>query len=161
MKIPNIFTKIANSKWGQKVYKKLLDPKAEGFWNRTMPVLETATISAFYIASTAMQKNIDRDSKTALQWQNVLSGVASVGLSIPMNRGVSKFADNVSKYLDPHLVKDVHKVTNGLRVGLPILTSLLVSRFLVAVALVPLSSKIRDTVKKHNHPEEKKLNIIV
>ena len=155
MKIPNIFTKIANSKWGQKVYKKLLDPKHEGFWNRTMPILECATISGFYIASTAMQKNIDKDSKTALQWQNVLSGAASVGIAIPLNKGVSNFADNVSKYLDPKLIKDVHKVSNGLKVGLPILASLLVSRFLVAVALVPLSSKIRDTVKKHNHPKDK------
>lgn len=160
MKIPNIFTKIANSEWGKKFYKKVLDPKSEGFLNYVTPVLETALVSSFYIASTAMQKKIDKDSKQALQWQNVLSGVTSVAISIPMNKGVSKLADKVSEHLKPELIPDCHKVVNGLKVGLPILSSLLISRFLIAVALVPISSKIRETVKKHNHPEEQKLNIL-
>lgn len=160
MKIPNIFTRIANSEWGKKFYKKVLDPSKETFWNRTMPIVETGLISGFYIASTAMQKKIDKDSRAALQWQNVLSGVASVGISIPMNKGVSKLADEVSKRIKPELVTDVRKVSEGLRVGLPILSSILISRFLVAVALVPLSSVIRDAVKKHNHPKEKGLNTI-
>lgn len=160
MKIPNIFTRIANSEWGKKFYKKVLDPSKETFWNRTMPIVETGLISGFYIASTAMQKKIDKDSRAALQWQNVLSGVTSVGISIPMNKGVSKLADAVSEHLKPELVPDIRKVSEGLRVGLPILSSILISRFLVAVALVPLSSVIRDAVKKHNHPEEKKLDVV-
>ena len=155
MKIPNIFTKIASSKWGKNFYKKVLDPKSENFLNQTVPIMETALVSSFYIASTAMQKKIDKDSKTALQLQNVLSGLASVGISIPMNKGVSKLANNVVKYLNPDLIKDCHKVANGLKVSLPIFMSILVSRFLVAVALVPLSSKIRDAVKQHNQVHNK------
>ena len=160
MKIPNIFTRIADSKWGKTFYKKVLDPKSENFLNYTTPILETALVSSFYIASTAMQKKIDKDSKQALQWQNVLSGVASVGISIPMNKGVSKLADKVSAHLKPELIPDCHKVVNGLKVGLPVISSLLISRFLIAVALVPISSKIRDAVKRHNHPEKQKLNVI-
>ena len=161
MKIGNIFTRIAQSKWGQKIYKKALEPSKENILNVWTPIAETALISSFYILSTAVQKDIDKDSKTALQWQNILSFGASVGISIPMNKGVSKLADNVTKYLKPDLIKDVHKVASGLKVGLPILSSILISRFLVAVALVPISSKIRDSIKNKKHPEKKPLNVVV
>ena len=56
-------------------------------------------------------------------------------------------------------MNDGHKVINGIKVGLPIAMSLLVSRFLVATALVPISSVIREGVKKHK--ENKKLDIKV
>ena len=156
MKVGNIFTRIANSKWGKKVYEKILDPKKSVWMDRNLPIIESACVSAFYIASTAVQPKIDKDSKTALQIQNILSFLVSVGLSIPMNKGVSKFGEKVIKYLKPQLMEDGHKVVDGIKVGLPIVMSLLVSRFLVATALVPLSSIIRDGVKKHN--ENKKLD---
>ena len=155
MKIGNIFTRIAQSKWGKKFYKNVLHPSRDKFLTTHLPIIETGLISSFYILSTAVQKDIDKDSKTALQLQNILSFGASVGLSIPMNKGVSKLADNVTKYLKPDLIKDCHKVADGLKVGLPIASSILVSRFLVAVALVPISSKIRDAVKARRNPEKK------
>ena len=122
-----------------------------------LPVFESGLISSFYIFSTAIQSKIDKDSKTALQIQNILSFLASVGLSIPMNKGVAKFGDKVIEHLKPELMNDGHKVVDGIKVGLPLVNSLIVSRFLVATALVPLSSIIRDEVKKHN--ENKKLDI--
>jgi hypothetical protein len=158
MKVDNFFTCIANSKWGKKFYDKVLNPKHSKFLDVNLPIIESATISGFYIFSTAVQPKIDKDSKTALQIQNILSFIASVGLSIPMNKGVSKFGEKVIKYLKPELMNDGHKVVDGIKVGLPIAMSLLVSRFLVATALVPLSSIIRDGVKKHN--ENKNLNVI-
>ena len=156
MKIGNIFTRIANTEWAKKFYKKVLDPKNQKALDTYLPVFESGLISSFYIFSTAIQPKIDKDSKIALQIQNVLSFLASVGLSIPMNKGVSKFGDNVIKHLKPELMNDGHKVVNGIKVGLPIAMSLLVSRFLVATALVPISSVIREGVKKYNN---KKLDI--
>lgn len=149
MRVDNMFTKIARSKAGQKFYKSITDPKHDKFMNTYLPICESAVVSSFYIISTAMQKKIDPESRQALQWQNILSLLFSVGLAIPLNKGVSKFGEKIVKNLKPELMEDGHKVIDGIRVGLPILNSILISRFLVAVGLVPLSSKIRDTIKKH------------
>lgn len=147
MKI-NPFTKLASSKLGQKMYAKILAPKNEKFWNQTLPLWEGTVASAFYIASTAMQKKIDDKSKKAMQIQNVCSWIFSVGISGMLNRSVGKFGEGIIKHLDPSLMKDGHKVVNSIRVGLPILTTCLVTRYLVATALVPLSTVIRDKSKK-------------
>ena len=151
MKIGNIFTAMAKTDVGQRIYKKVLDPKHDKFMNTQLPVIESVVISGFYIASTAMQKKIDKDSREALQWQNILSLLFSVGLAVPLNKKVAKFGDKIIKNLKPELMEDGHKVVDGIRVGLPILNSIVISRFLVAVGLVPLSSKIRETIKaRHN-----------
>lgn len=155
MKVDNFFTRLANSKWGKKFYKTILDPSKEKWMDRNLPIIESAAISSFYILSTAVQPKIDKDSKTALQIQNILSFIASVGLSIPMNKKISKFGDKIVKHLKPQLMEDGHKVIDGVKVGLPIVNSLLISRFLVATALVPLSSVIRDTVKGKNKSKKK------
>ena len=148
MKIGNIFTKIAKTETGQKIYKKVLDPKHDKFLDNTLPIIESGVISGFYIASTAMQKKIDKDSRKALQIQNVLSLLFSVGLAIPLNKKVGKLGEKIVKDLKPEIMEDGHKVVDGIKVGLPILNSILISRFLVATALVPASSKIRDAVKR-------------
>ena len=148
MKIGNIFTKIAKSETGQKIYKEVLDPKHEKFLDNTLPIIESGVISGFYMASTAVQKKIDDDSRKALQIQNVLSLLFSVGLAIPLNKKVGKMGEKIVKNLKPEIMEDGHKVIDGVKVGLPILNSILISRFLVATALVPASSKIRDAVKR-------------
>ena len=148
MKIGNIFTKIAKSETGQKIYKKVLDPKHDKFLDNTLPIIESGVVSSFYIISTAAQKKIDDDSRKALQIQNLLSLAFSVGLAIPLNKKVGKVGEKIIKNLKPEIMEDGHKVVDGIKVGLPILNSILISRFLVATALVPASSKIRDAVKK-------------
>ena len=149
MRVGNLFTTFAKSKIGQKFYKNIADPKHDKFMNVYLPICESAVVSSFYMISTAAQKKIDPESRQALQWQNILSLLFSVGLAIPLNRGVAKFGEKIVKNLKPELMEDGHKVIDGIRVGLPILSSIVISRFLVAVGLVPLSSKIRDSIKKH------------
>ena len=148
MKVGNIFTRIASGKGAQKFYERVLDPKHQKFLDNSLPIIESAVVSSFYIISTAMQKKIDDDSRRSLQIQNVLSMLFSVGIAVPLNKKVGKFGDNIVKYLKPELMADGHKVVDGIKVGLPILNSILISRFLVAVGLVPLSSKIRDKIKE-------------
>ena len=144
MKIDNIFTKIAKSKYGQKIYKKMLDPKKDGFWNNTMPLIETSVASLCYIGATAVQPKIDDKSKKALQIQNVLSWVASLVLSGALNRGVNNVGNGIIKHLKPELMNDGHKIINAIQVGLPILSVTLINRFLLPTLFVPMSSKIRD-----------------
>lgn len=149
MKIDNIFTKIAKSKYGQKIYKKMLDPKKDGFWNNTMPLIETSVASLCYIGATAVQPKIDDKSKKALQIQNVLSWIASLVLSGALNRGVNKAGNGIIKHLKPELMNDGHKIINAIQVGLPILSVTLINRFLLPTLFVPMSSKIRDYNKSN------------
>lgn len=147
MKI-NPFTSFAKSKLGQKLYKEMLNPKHEKFWNNTVPLIEGTIASACYIASTHVQKKIDDKSKKAMQIQNVCSWIFSVGISGILNKKAGKFGEDIIKHLKPELMKDGHKIVNSIRVGLPILTTCLVTRYLVATVLVPLSTVIRDKSKK-------------
>ena len=148
MKIGNIFTKIAQTKTAQSIYKKVLNPKHAKFWDNTLPIIESGVVSSFYIISTAMQKKIDDDSRKAMQIQNVLSLLFSVGMAIPLNKKVGELGTKIVKHLKPELMADGHKVIDGIKVGLPILSSIVISRFIVAVGLVPLSSKIREFIKR-------------
>ena len=159
MRVDNIFTSIAKSKGGQKFYKKVLDPKNAKMMDRILPVCETIVTSSFYVAATAMQPKIDKESKEAMQIQNILSLLFSVGLSIPLNKKVSQFGEKIIENLKPELIPNANKVMDGIRVGLPILNSIVISRFIVAVGLVPLSSKIRNEIQKRK--DFKKISIVV
>lgn len=149
MRVGNIFTGFAKTKVGQNIYRRVLDPKHEKFLDNTLPIIESGVVSSFYIISTALQKKIDDDSRKALQIQNILSMLFSIGIAIPLNKRVGKLGEKIIKHLKPELMEDGHKVVDGIKVGLPILNSILISRFIVAVGLVPLSSKIRNAIQKH------------
>lgn len=140
----NPFTAIAKSKIGQRVYKKILDPSKDTFWNNTTPLLETTAASACYIISTQVQKDIDDKSKKAMQWQNILSWIFSIGISAKLNKSVTKFGDKLIKHLKPEIIPDSHKVINGIKVGLPIAVVTLINRFILPTIFVPISSIIRD-----------------
>lgn len=140
----NPFTTIAKSKVGQRVYKKILDPSKDTFWNNTTPLLETTAASVCYIISTQVQKDIDDKSKKAMQWQNVLSWVFSIGISAKLNKSVTKFGEQLVKHLKPEIIPDSHKVINGIKVGLPIAVVTLINRFILPTVFVPVSSVIRD-----------------
>ena len=145
----NTFSKIAISKSGQKIFKKMLDPKNQDWYNKALPNIETTSATVAYIIATQVQKDIDRDSKFALQIQNVLSWVFSLALATPLNKGVQKFGENVIKHLKPDHIEDVTKCINGIRIGAPIAMVVCINRFLLPTLFVPISSKIRDFCKKH------------
>lgn len=140
----NPFTAIAKSKVGQRVYKSMLDPSKDTFWNNTTPLLETTASSICYIVATQVQKDIDDKSKKAMQWQNILSWVFSIGISAKLNKSVTKFGEQLVKHLKPEIIPDSHKVINGIKVGLPIAVVTLINRFILPTVFVPISSVIRD-----------------
>lgn len=147
MRVNNILTTFAKSKCGQKIYKNILDPSKEKFWNENFPLLETSVASIFYIISTEKQKNIDKESRKAMQWQNVLSWIFSIGLSAKLNKSVVKFGENIIKGLKPELIPDAHKVLSGIRVGLPLLSVTLINRGFLPTVFTPISSYLRDRLK--------------
>lgn len=156
MKIPGIsdmLSRIAKSKAGQRVYTKLLNPDKENFLNNTLPLIESAVCTGSYIYATATDKNIPKESKPALQWQNVINGVAGIAVSSRLNKWVSKKGAAVIKDLDPKLVKDFEGVVSGVRVGLPILMTSLVMRYAVSTLSVPVSTAAKKLDKFFNKPK--------
>lgn len=143
MKINNIFTTFAKSSAGKNFYKNILHPSKDNFLNNYLPLLESATVTGFYCLSTSLQKDIPSENKKSIQIQNILSFLVSTALCVPLNKKISKFGEKVISHLQPELMDKGHKTIDGLRVGLPMLSTLFINRFAVAVGLVPLSTFIR------------------
>ena len=132
------------SKTMQKFYKKACDPKHDAFFNNTLPTLETAVSTAFYCFATEKQKDIPREQKNVLQWQNVLSGVAGVAIGSVANRKVTKFANKLVPLIDKEHVEDVHKVVAGTKIVLPLIATALLMRLVMPVVVAQASTMIED-----------------
>ena len=131
------------SKSVQKFYKRVCNPKHDGFFNNTLPTLESLASGAMYVYMTEKQKDIPREQKNVLQYQNVLGTIGGMALGSYLNRKVTKFADQLAPKIDKDIV-DVHKVKSGICVGLPILATAVVMRFLVPIATAQVSTMIED-----------------
>ena len=132
------------SKTMQKFYKKACDPKHDAFFNNTLPTLETVASTLCYIVSTEKQKDIPREQKNVLQWQNVLSGVAGIAVGSVANRKVTKFANKLVPLIDKEHVEDVHKVIAGTKVVLPLIATALLMRLVMPVVVAQASTMIED-----------------
>ena len=139
----NPFKWFFETKAVQNFYKKACDPKNANFFNNTLPTLETLVSTGCYMVATDRQKNIPREQKRVLQWQNVLGGVAGMAVGSCLNRKVSKFASELAPKIDKNIC-DVHKVEAGLKVGLPLLATALIMRFAVPIVTAFASTKIED-----------------
>lgn len=158
MKIPGIsdaLTKFAKSKVGQAMYKNLLKPDKERFLNNTLPLIEATVCTGSYIYATATDKNIPKEQKPVLQWQNIINGVAGVAVSSKLNKWVSKKGEEVIKDLKPEHIKDFKNVVDGVKVGLPILMTSLVMRYAVSTLSVPISTITKKAYNKITGKGEK------
>jgi hypothetical protein len=158
MRINKIFEAIAKSKAGQKFYKWCASPGKDTFLNNTLPQVETVLSTACYVWSTAKQKNIDDDRKKLLQIQNVGSGAVGLVLGTAANRWISKKTDLIVKDLDPTKLdpKALRKVSTGLRVFAPIVTTAMCMRFLIPCAIAMFSGKVMD---KEREKRQQQLNV--
>ena len=145
------------SKTMQNFYKKVCDPKHDAFFNNTLPTLETAVSTAFYCFATEKQKDIPREQKNVLQWQNVLSGVACMAIGSVANRKVTKFANKLVPLIDKEHVEDVHKVVAGTKVVLPLIATALLMRLVMPVVVAQASTMIED---HRRGKDNKKIEII-
>ena len=156
--IDKILSTVGNSNAGQRFFKWAVNPANEKILNQTLPQIETIIATGCYMASTARQKNIDKDQRDMLQIQNVASGVVGLTLATVMSRKIGKFGEDVIKHLDPKKIpiENMSKVQTGLRVGIPLVTTALCMRFIIPSAIAMFSGKIMDKVRANR--EQKKLN---
>lgn len=131
------------SKTMQNFYKKACDPKNADFFNNTLPTLETLASTACYMVATEKQKDIPRDQKNLLQWQNVLSCVGGMAIGSYLNRKVSGFANELAPKLDKKIC-DVHKVEAGIKVGLPLLATAVLMRCVVPTVVAQASVMLEE-----------------
>ena len=159
MKISRIFENFAKSKTGQKIYKWACERKSEHFLNNTLPQVETVLSTACYVWSTAKQKNIEKDQRDLLQIQNVGSGLIGLAIGSWANRKVGKLGEDIIKDLDPKKLdpKAIRKISTGLRVGLPIMSTAIVMRFLLPSLLAGFSGKLMDKAREKR--QQQKLDI--
>lgn len=141
--IRNWLKTVYESKPVQNFFKKAADPKHAEFFNNTLPTLETLVSTGCYMFATEKQKDIPREQKNVLQWQNVLGCVGGMTLGSFLNRKVTKFANELAPKIDKKII-DVHKVEAGLKVGLPLVATALVMRLLVPVVTAQMSSTIEE-----------------
>jgi len=152
--IRNWLKSLYESKPVQKFFKKAADPKNAEFFNNTLPTLETLVSTACYVLATEKQKDIPREQKNVLQWQNVLGCAGGMTLGTYLNRKVTKFANELAPKVDKKIV-DVHKVEAGLKVGLPLVATALVMRLLVPVVTAQMSS----TIEEKRRVKKRKLDV--
>jgi len=160
MRVSKIFEAIAKSKPGQKLYKWCTEPGHDSFLNNTLPQVETVLSTACYVWSTAKQKNIEKDQRDLLQIQNVGSGIVGLALGTAANHWISKKTDEIIKYIDPKVLdpKSIRKVSTGLRVAAPILSTAIIMRLAIPTVLAGFSGKVMDKVREKRE-KEKGLNI--
>lgn len=127
----------------QNFYKKACDPKYTGFFNNTLPTIETGVSTLLYCWATSKQKNIPDEQKRVLQYQNVLGGIAGIAVGSVLNRKVSKFANELAPKIDKNIC-DVHKVKAGLLVGLPLLATGILMRCVSPTVVAQISTMIED-----------------
>lgn len=157
MRINKIFESFATSKVGQKVYKWACEPKSEKFLNNNLPQIETILSTACYVWSTSRQKNIDKEQRDLLQIQNIGSGILGVGVGAYLNRKVGKYTEKVIKDLDTTKIdpKSIRKISTGLRVGLPILTTAVLMRLVTPTVLAFVSGKMMDKKRENQKLDTK------
>ena len=145
-RVDKILTGFAKSNVGQKFYKNMISGNNEKVVNTALPIIEASLASAMAMTATAINPKIEKEQKQSLMIQSGLRWGISVFLAGSIAKGFNNFADNVVKQLNPELIPQAKKVADGLKVGIPMVNTVLISRFLTPVFLIPVSSKIRDKI---------------
>lgn len=161
MAVSRILEGIAKSKPGQKLYGWCAKQGHDKILNNTLPQVETVLSTACYVVATERQKNIDRDRKNLLQIQNVASGAVGVVLGSMANRWIGKMGEGVIEHLDPKALdpKTIRKISSGIRIGLPILITGTLMRYIVPSILAWFSGVTMDKVREKRDGNPQKLNI--
>ena len=117
-----------------------------------MPLIETGLATASRVYATEKQ-DLSRREKNILQAGHIVPAIFGIGIGTFLNKKVYDMADNITKYLDPNKVKDIPKINNALKVGLPIFTTALLMRLALPVITAFVTGEIEE------HKAKKKLDI--
>lgn len=151
--VVNSLTKVAESSTGQNFFRWATTEKGKGFLCIKLPLIETGIATASRVYATEKQKSLSRREKNILDAGHIVPAIFGILIGSKLNKKVYNMADNITKYLDPKKVKDIPKINNALKVGLPIFTTALLMRLALPVATAFITGEVEE------HKAKKKLDM--
>lgn len=137
--------KIANN---DKLYDKMN--------NVILPIGETTVATGMYSYFIEKNKDIEKERKPALQYQNIICGVAGATLANGVNKKIQKHQTQIIESLKKKKnIQNPEGLINGLKIAMPVIVFTSIIRFLIPVISTPISSRINEYKEKH-----RKINII-
>ena len=136
-------TKFAKSDVGTNLYKWGTSEKGKKFLCTSLPLMETALATGSRVVATEKQK-LPRREKNVLQWQNIIPAIVGITVGSQLNRKAFDLVDGIEKHLDPEKVKDMHKITEALKVLGPIVITASLMRLALPVITAFISGEIEE-----------------
>lgn len=150
-----IINKLSNSleKWAYNVStnKKQYDK----INNIIFPIGESLFAGSMYSYFIDKNKNIEKERKPALQYQNIICTLGGIFLSNTINKSIQKHQEGIVESLKEMNLSNGEKLINGLRIAMPIIIFTSIIRFFIPVISTPISSKITEIQKR----EKNKINL--
>lgn len=133
--------KIAND---EKTYDKIN--------NVILPIGETTIATGLYSYFIEKNKDIEKDRKPALQYQNIICGVAGATMANGVNKSIQKHQAEIIKALKRNkTIQNPEGLINGLKIAMPVLVFTSIIRFFIPVISTPISSRIHEIEEKKKH----------
>lgn len=138
--IQNFSKNIANN---NKAYDKMN--------NVILPIGETTIATGLYSYFIEKNKDIEKERKPALQYQNIICGIAGATLANKVNNSIQKHQAEIIKALNSNKnIKNPESLINGLKIAMPMIVFTSIIRFLIPVISTPISSKIHELQENRN-----------
>lgn len=113
--------------------------------NVILPIGETTIATGMYALFIEKNKDIERERKPALQYQNLICGVAGATLANGVNKNIQKHQVRIIEELKKNKsIKNPEGLINGLKIAMPLVIFTSIIRFLIPVISTPISSRIHE-----------------
>ena len=113
--------------------------------NVILPVGETAVATGMYAFFIDKNKKIEKERKPALQYQNLICGVAGATMANGVNKSIQKHQAEIIKVLQKDKnIRNPEGLINGLKIAMPVIIFTSIIRFLIPVISTPISSRMHE-----------------
>lgn len=122
-----------------------------------MPIIETGFAGICYCTFTYFNKNLDEKRKPAIMWQNILGCIFGITVSKHIDNSINGFRNNLCKNISNlKNINKVDKIINGVKIAVPLITTATITRVIIPILLVPISTKIEQLRIKHKNKLDSK-----
>lgn len=113
--------------------------------NVILPIGETTVATGMYSYFIEKNKKIEKERKPALQYQNIICGVAGATLANKINSSIQKHQKGIINTLKQNKeIKNPEGLINGIKIAMPVIVFTSIVRFLIPVIATPISSIIQE-----------------
>lgn len=113
--------------------------------NNILPIGETLIATGAYSFFIQNNDKLEKERKPALQYQNVMCGLAGVLIATKVNSFTQKHQEKIIEILNKNnTIHRPDKLINGLKIAMPVVIFTSVVRYLIPVIATPISSKINE-----------------